>query len=604
MICDVIRDKSVPDQKRGSQENRNCFAVADSDEYKILPSCCEAYPTFNMILFQALEFIDQLEKDLDDDEEWQKLSDERKALFESFVYAPGNPVLHDTTFRLDENFDKKQLWNVCEERFRKSVTEDAEKLELVFYLAVHRMEIVRQDILYNFEKHVLVATERNKDHRAMDLLRFYGTFNASHDVSPPLHSYGTLKNDSSGDCRSSAITSVLKADRIHHNMFRDKDSEINCQKFKRFKIGGQLDPDLNLETLISNFGLNEQKDKLMSFLPEALANLQHARSFLARRGGSRMESLTQTVFYVFLSDLMEKMNSSFCSQSNGNVAVVAGMDAVEVEVTVCKEYMRRNAKKQKLNSRCGVSSQKTKLQIKSDVVILEGRTDKYNQDSVGIQQQKVFLDSKVNIEIKEWGLLANLKNKSPMTQVAAESMARSIKKNNKKNDGWLFSLLTDCMVLYCVCHNVAKQEYWISRSVQTPEEMLLSICWLHLKSIGIVQVGTMDRWETDEWSDGEVEEEDDEVEDDEGKTSSVPEEESIDDAINEPANDEQKEQIILSAEIFDYIMNDNPDEEEEEMQREKWQTFFLMENHRKYGTPLPLTEKFLSLHNATDNAQA
>ena len=592
------------DRKRGSQENRNCFAVADSDEYKILPSCCEAYPTFNMILFQALEFIDQLEKDLDDDEEWQKLSDERKALFESFVYAPGNPVLHDTTFRLDENFDKKQLWNVCEERFRKWITEDAEKLELLLYLAVHRMELVRQDILYNFEKHVLVATERNKDHRAMDLLRFYGTFNASHDVSPPLHSYGTLKNDSSGDsCRSSAITSVLKADRIHHNMFRDKNSEINCQKFKRFKIGGQLDPDLNLETLIANFGLNEQKDKLMSFLPEALANLQHARSFLARRGGSRMESLTQTVFYVFLSDLMEKMKSSFSSQSNGNVAVVTGMDAVEVEVTVCKEYMRRNAKKQKLNSRCGVSSQKTKLQIKSDVVILEGRTDKYNQDSVGIQQQKVFLDSKVNIEIKEWGFLANLKNKSPMTQVSAESMARSIKKNSKKNDGWLFSLLTDCVVLYCVCHDVDKKNYWISRSVQTPEEMLLSICWLYLTSIGIVPAGTLDRWETDEGNDGEVE-------DDEGKTSSVLEsiDESNDTSDRNTTNDGNADTGATSQEYEKNVpvvsFESMDDEEEEEMQREKWQTFFLMENHRKYGTPLPLTEKFLSLHNATDNAQA
>ena len=39
-------------------------------------------------------------------------------------------------------------------------------------------------------------------------------------------------------------------------------------------------------------------------------------------------------------------------------------------------------------------------------------------------------------------------------------------------------------------------------------------------------------------------------------------------------------------------------EQEEEEEPCKWQTFFLMENHRKYGMRLPLTEKLLELHNA------
>ena len=42
---------------------------------------------------------------------------------------------------------------------------------------------------------------------------------------------------------------------------------------------------------------------------------------------------------------------------------------------------------------------------------------------------------------------------------------------------------------------------------------------------------------------------------------------------------------------------DEDDDEEEEEERRNWQTFFLMENHRRYGTPLPLTERLLALHN-------
>ena len=43
------------------------------------------------------------------------------------------------------------------------------------------------------------------------------------------------------------------------------------------------------------------------------------------------------------------------------------------------------------------------------------------------------------------------------------------------------------------------------------------------------------------------------------------------------------------------------DDEMEEQERRMWQRLFVMENHRKYGTPLPLTEDMLSLHNARRN---
>ena len=258
--------------------------------------------------------------------------------------------------------------------------------------------------------------------------------------------------------------------------------------------------------------------------------------------------------------------------------------------------MRLNAKKRKIEGRA--ASQDTTLRIMSNVAIIEGRPDRYNRDSVGIQQQKMFLNCKVNIEMKRWGLLANRKNKSPMTQVAAESMVRRVKQENNTDD-WLFSLLTDCMALYCVRHEVASKEYWISRSVNTPEEILVSICWLYLKSLGIAQIGIMG-WETCEWSDDEAGG-DEAIEG--GEKSSMLE--SLDES-NEASgrDDEHDREAGTEAANQAYEMTipllsfeNNEEEEEEEEQRKKWQTFFLMENHRKYGTPLPLTEALVSLHN-------
>lgn len=557
-----------------------------------------------MALFPVLAFIDRLEKDVNDDEEWGQLSEDHKRQFESFFLPQDDFAMdNDDTFRLNDDFDKKKLWNVCHKNERELIMTNANSngtlinavLRSAAWNAANKLERVCEKIIVKFKQHCTDATEQNKDPRAMDLLRFYGTFNARHIRSPPRQSEGAVSDSS--DCRSSAVTPVLKADQIHHNMFKGDDSGISCQKFKRFKIGEQIDPHRDLEVLITRLGLDGLRQSLMSVLPDALANLNHARSFLSGCI-TPLEPLTQTVFVVFLKDLIEKMNQTFPSSSDGSVVVVAGMEPLDVKVTICKEYMRLNAKKRNVTRRA--TSQETTLRIQSDVAIIKGRSDRYNEDSVGIQQQKMFLDCLVNVEMKRWGLLANRKNKSPtpMTQVAAESMVRHIKRENSSGD-WLFSLLTDCMVLYCVCHNASTNEYWISRSVSSPEEILLSICWLYLMSIGMVETSITD-WETGEWSDGEVG--DDEGIEEEGASSML---ESFDESketndLNDahdhtvnPGASNQEYKMTTPAVSFEK-MEDDDDEEEE---RKMWQTFFLMENHRKYGTPLPLTKALLSLHN-------
>ena len=201
--------------------------------------------------------------------------------------------------------------------------------------------------------------------------------------------------------------------------------------------------------------------------------------------------------------------------------------------------------------------------------------------------------------MKEWQLLANSRNKAPLTQVVAESMVRSLKLEGDSRRSSLFSLLTDCWVLYCVWHKVDVHEYWISRSVDGSKEILLSICWLYLCASGLVEAD-VSSWEYhDDSEDISVED----VDDDEEVRSNVESGDEADEEDDDGSDAHASGGTALKGASQDY--NDLPvwsfdeleAEEEAEEERRMWQRWFLMENHRKYGTPLPLTEDMLFLHN-------
>ena len=540
-------------------------------------------------LKSVLEYIDRLEKDLEKDDEWNALSEEHKKSFTSFV-VPKYPFEDDVdvAFTLD-NFPTKQLWNDADQSNRDMIIRDPMSIHLFLVAAVERLRRFCDKILRSFEKHVKNSTE---DPRAMDLLRFYGTFYAVETPKPPRRSQAAVSDRS--DSSSSAIGDVLHAEQIHHKMFTDE-NELSFQKFYRFEIGGKRDPNLTLDDQVGSFGLTEHKGALDTFLDEALKNLKHARSFLSQCEAP-LEPLTQTVFVEFLKDLMTRMNEAFEESHIASAVVVSGMDSVDTDVKISADYMRSNWKKRKREYTGG--SWKTTLKIQSDVAIIRGRSDQYKGQNVGKQQQKMFLNCIVNVEMKKWQLLAGKMNKSPLTQVAAESKARGIR--NDESPKVLFSLLTDCAVLYSVYHEVPDSKYWISRSVNTAEEILLSICWLYLCSIGLVKTDVSE-WRTEEDND-----DDDEAQPDRGGEEKEPSSqlESVDesDEINRRGNDSPGPgHVGPEASDQDYDMGlpvfRFKDEDDDAEERGQWQTYFLMENYRKYGTPLPLTEATLSLHN-------
>lgn len=552
-----------------------------------------------MRLSPVLRVIDRLEANLENDEEWKGLSTDHTSKFDTCVVVKDElDEAYDDAFSLDNaNFDKKKLWNIATAATRTKISQQPSQIHELLKTPIGLLQKCCWRVVEDFGDHVKEAKENGEDPRALDLLRFYGKFNVVHTPRASRQSEGAVSDRN--DCRSSVVGASVKADQIHHNMFQD-DAELSFQKFKFFEIGGQRDPDHTFETLIAALGLVNLKDSLMQFLPAALAYLDYARSFLSGCS-SPQEPLTQSLFEAFLADLVEKMNNAFPSLQEGNVVIVAGMDTVNLPVKICAKYMRDNGEKRGVPYAGGPKN--TTLKIKSDVAIIGGRSDRYSNESPGVQQQKMFLNCLVNVEMKKWQLLANSKNKPPLTQVAAESMVRSLKLKGDSRRSSLFSLLTDCGVLYCVWHNVDVHEYWISRSVDGPKEILLSICWLYLCASGLVQAD-VSSWEYhDDNEDVSVEDVDEEAVQSNLEGVDEADEEDDDGYVAQasggtaPRGASQNYNSMNNLPVVSF----EDDEMEEEQERRMWQRLFVMENHRKYGTPLPLTEDMLSLHNARRN---
>lgn len=568
-----------------------------------------------MLLQNVLDVIDRLEGEDNnleaDDLPLEVLSDHQQELIKNFTLPDADDDVFgkDDAFTLD-GFDTKKLWNLANLKQKKNVINKKDVLETVLETIVEKLRNCCSKIAVNFQRHVEGA--KLQDPRSLDLIRFYGTFYPVKIPRASRQSEGAVSGRS--DCSVGEIGSTLDAAKIHYNMFQDE-QELSFQRFKRFEMGGnkrttQVDDPNNvdddpkarsLESLIKSHGLARWEAKLMKFLPDALINLQHARSFLSTL--KPLEPVTQMVFVAFLKDLMTKMNENFDKSSDAGVVGVNGMETLSCRVTISESYMQLRAQKRR-KPHHGIKSKETTLTIKSDVVVIQGRADKYKDLSTGKQLQNLFLECKMNIEMKQWELLVSKKNKSPLTQVAAESMARymTLEKDDKLPTV-LFSILTDCSVLYSVYHRVQEKEYWISRSVDTAEEILVSLCWLYLGSIGLIDTERFDEnvrsWESPEEAEAEDDEDERKGTNEEKSSSRL---ESVDENDEMMDNDHQdhsmgeaQHQNSLPLPVWSFEELEQAEREEEE--RLKWQTFFLLENHRKYGTPLPLTEAFLTLHN-------
>ena len=561
-----------------------------------------------MALSNVLKIIESVDRDVEDENNWNDLSPEHQEAIKNYQHVDGR---ESTLFSL-EHFDKRKLLNLLspdEKDAMRETNPDQKTFSLPLTIAAQKLEICCLQIENNLQAHIDDATRANNDPRTLEILQFYGKFFDRKFQRPPRQSEGVVSD--TNDCSVCTVCDTLKAEQIHFNMFADE-SQIQFQRFKSFEMGGDRDSfrgheegetdAQHLDRIMARFGFEDNlRASLSPFLEDALENLICARCFLSSRPPPTLEPLTQLVFSAFLENLIRKMERAFTG-TKANVVPVNGMDSVNREVEVCRNYMEMNAKRRRVAPRG--TSKKTTLKIQSDFAIIEGRPNdtRYAAENsdVGIHQKQIFLHSKVNVEMKQWNLLYGRKNRSPLTQVAAESMVRyqELRQNSPKTlPETLFSLLTDCSTLYCVLHHVENKEYWISRSVSSPKVVLVGICWLFLSSIGKMHTNVRD-WEIhDKDLAGRVKSES------ENKSCSI-----LDSVDEEGKEEHAKDQDADGTENATFPQDTNVEpgtsmsvfrfrDDEEEEERLNWHTFFLMDNHRKYGAPLPLTEAILSLHN-------
>jgi hypothetical protein len=302
-----------------------------------------------------------------------------------------------------------------------------------------------------------------------------------------------------------------------------------------------------------------------------------------------------------LTNLLQAIinNDGEANERKYSAQLVSGMETFKVDATVSADYMRKVPKR---NRNDNGGAKKVSLTIQSDLVVWEGELP--DGENKAKKQQRMFLECNVNIEMKKFELLKGRLNRTPLTQVAAESFVRRkyLANNDPKLDLIFYSILTDISGLYVLWHEVkseAADVYWVSRQETDPERFVAIIYWLCLCSMGKPTAPFDPRWkqETDTAKLGEKGGDGEE----EGSThgSELP---SIDEAG--PTNDETqrpKESGAEEEECEDMV-GVSFDESDEEREAEQWDTFYAIENHRILGTSLPLTTDLLELHN-TDSSR-
>jgi hypothetical protein len=212
------------------------------------------------------------------------------------------------------------------------------------------------------------------------------------------------------------------------------------------------------------------------------------------------------------------------------------------------------------------------LTIASDLVVWKGGLPEPEEDGEAKQQQRMFLGCNVNVEIKRFELMKDTKNRTPLTQVAAESLARRKSLVATRGPKFiLYSILTDISGLYVLWHGINNDNepvdmYWVSRQETDPERFLAIIYWLCLCSMGKSTAIFDPLWKQETYT----------ATNDESRRSK-----------QTGAEEEECEDMVK-------ISFDDSDEERE---AEKWDTFYAIETHRILGTSLPLTTDLLELHN-------
>ena len=473
-------------------------------------------------------------------------------------------------------FTAEQMWNVAEPDDRKEFVNG----DMTARKFAKSISTIVQILCTVVSEHIAGHLKKYGGGDLMQLIEFHCKGNGG-EGAVPTRLPRADSQESLFDPHSigGSFGDTLRADQIHHNMFQCG-SELDQQEFARFAFPEQPD-------IIATLNLEAKREQI-----EKLANdITNIRLFLSCLTSCDVH-LTQAVFKVFLTNLLVGINDDDEPNERYSAQLVSGMKPLEVDAIVSAEYMKKMSKIR--NRSYSGGPRKVALTIESDLVVWKGGLPAAGGEAES--HQRMFLDGNVNIETKKFELLKGRKNRTFLTQVAAESLAR--RKTLATIKPKLYSILTDISGLYVLwreVNNGAVDVRWVSQQETSPERFVAIIYWLCLCSMDKSTVAFDPRWkqETDTAKQGERGGEGKEQGSTHGSELSA-----IDKAG--PTNDDSQRSKQIGAEeeecenmvatSFDWF--DGSDEDE----ANKWSTFYAIENYRILGTSLPLTRNLLDLH--------
>eukprot|EP00978_Attheya_sp_CCMP212_P021508 scaffold62859_cov66-Attheya_sp.AAC.2 len=327
-------------------------------------------------------------------EGWTAVPDEKKLALSNAATA-------------SSHFTSEELWSVAEAVDQKEFVRN----EMTARIFVRLISGKIRRLCGLVREHIADHLKKNGGSDLMDLIHFHSKGNGGEGVVATTHlraaSQEALSDSSS--CGSS-VGSTLKANQIHHNMF---------------KRGSELDQE----------------------------------SF--------------AVFKVFLTNLLGELinEEKYSAQSE------SGMEPLRVDAVVSEEYMKKISKKRNRNNAVSATEKRVKFTIQPDLVVWKGEVPN-GLVSRAADQKNVFLNCNINVEMKKYDLLKGNMNRTPLTQVVTESLARK-KSLGLSRPTRLYSILTDISGLYVLWHEVKegveRDVYWVSRQETDPERFVASL---------------------------------------------------------------------------------------------------------------------------------
>ena len=448
----------------------------------------------------------------------------------------------------------------------------------------------------------------NIEPERIDLLIAYSRMFETYKIPRPLdpYSYATSGMAQSyntigpNGLFSTRTVGKLTGDSVHFMMFAAGRNSMKC---KRFSFGGNLlfppttDADrpgntppavlegdpccIDEEFCKTTLGL-ETIEK--SSLREHALRLAMIQDIVNDEEQQFSERNLQDIFcHHWLSTLVKSIDTS--DDVDLRVVDVTGMNALDVQVEVCNEYLISQGK----NETSGRTGLQVELSMKSDAVVC-------HKQYVG-NANGAFENCAYHIEMKEQNSL-KCSGLRPKSQLLAESLAKSIHlwNVNAALPSVLYSVLCDGFSLCVLIHFPSKNTAYLSRREIEPGRMTCVMAWLQQLSAN--------KELTEEQFLGmgfKIESKDlqsDVTEQVKKAGEEAREKRRIENTANNENNPKKSATKKLSNKglvVIDFVADEEFDRQAE--LQKKSATFCHIQNYYRYNDPLPLTEDVLdSVH--------